>query len=137
MVRTCFTKHINIRLRPLNKVYKTNDDFLKVFERKIKIVLNPFWRLRYHTHDNPDGLMTCVVLISPENIEIHNRIQLLAYCNLTNICHKKVESISFKIFDFKPKKGVFLVEDRDTALQNAMTMIKTRNNIAKKLQKFK
>ena len=133
-MKTCFKKDITFQMRPLLQ-FKTNADFLIVFETQLQKVLGPAWRLRHFSFDNGEAIITCISLMTPEGISIKNKIQLLSYCDLRSICRKKVSNIHYKLFNYKNTQKVFLIaNETHTAMQFAIKMIKYKKILRNKLQ---
>ena len=82
-----------------------------MLDLKIKVILGENWKVSYHEHTELIGDQTCLVLISPEQMKILTKNQLLNYCKLKDIDKKKIDSIHFKLWSFPPnfKSNTFVV----------------------------
>ena len=133
-MKTCFQKEITFKTRLLAN-FKNITEFLTVFETQLQKVLNDSWKLQHYTFDNGDDIITCISLITPEGLIIKNKFQLFSYCDLRNICRRKISCVCYKILSNKHTNKIYLVLNETlTPMTRALKLIKSRKILRKKLQ---
>ena len=90
-------------LKPLNVIYKSKLDYLKVLDKQIKIVLGSEFKIQSYVHEEfrSRTAKTCINLVTPEGIRIDSLITLTEYCKLKNIDENKIKFLTFELWNFK------------------------------------
>ena len=72
-------------LKPLNVIYKSKLDYLKVIEKQVRVVLGSQFKIHIHIQEEfrSKTAKTCIEIVTPENIRIDSMITLTEYCKLT------------------------------------------------------
>ena len=127
-------------LIPLNKIYKSKRDYIKSLEKKVEFTLGPNWKISSKVLIGCEGAITQLEFISPEKIRISNYFELMSYCDFRHICKKKVQFISFQIWNYRSNSmsweeyGTFIaVEIVQTAMKRALKRLKARKQILSQL----
>ena len=127
-------------LIPVNKIYSSKRDFINGLEKKVRFALGPNWKIFSKIQFEFEGSYTLIDIISPENIRISNYFELMKFCELKQICKKKVKFISFKLWNFKSTleswddSDTFIaVEIVQTAMKRTLKQLRAKKQILSQL----
>ena len=87
-------------LHPLNVIYKSKLDYLRVVEKQVKIVLGSQFKMNINVQEEfrSNTVKTCIEIVTPEDIRIDSMITLKEYCKLKQIDEKKIKFLTFQLW---------------------------------------
>ena len=118
---------------PLNNLFKNKETYIGSLERQLSFVLEGNWTILAESQADSKGSSTCLELIGPKNVKIQNKFQLAVYCKHKNIDFKKVEFLTFRLYNFHLNSRTYIVKENERAMQRALKRIQAKKHILKQI----
>ena len=117
--------------KQLNILFKDIETYISSLERKLSLVLGDNWTISIESQIESIGTFTHVELIGPNSVKIKSRYQLAEFCKQKNIDFKKVQFLTFMLYNFHSNTKIYTVHELDTAMSRALKRIAARKYISK------